>query len=111
MDLNHFKEKLENEKENLEKEIKTYKNNDPYLDTSRSPENYDDDISQMEGHDRTVATTADLERDLDEVEAALERINKGKFGKCENCGQEISLERLEVMPTARFCTNCQKQKG
>jgi DnaK suppressor protein len=44
---------------------------------------------------------------LDEVEAALRRIEKGTFGTCEANGERISVARLKAMPYARYCINCQ----
>jgi RNA polymerase-binding transcription factor DksA len=42
----------------------------------------------------------------DEAIAALERLNKGTFGRCENCGAEIVEERLEAVPYTRYCAPC-----
>jgi DnaK suppressor protein len=44
-----------------------------------------------------------------EIVAALERLEDGTYGKCENCGQEIPIERLEALPTARLCVTCKQQ--
>ena len=41
-----------------------------------------------------------------ESRGALERIEAGTFGRCENCGQEIGKERLDAIPYTRFCTHC-----
>jgi RNA polymerase-binding transcription factor DksA len=41
-----------------------------------------------------------------EVLAALERVARGTYGSCENCGQKIIEERLELLPYARYCTPC-----
>ena len=41
-----------------------------------------------------------------EVLAALERVDDGTYGTCENCGQKIIEERLELLPYARHCTPC-----
>lgn len=41
-----------------------------------------------------------------EVMAALERIDDGTYGDCENCGVKIMEERLELLPYARYCTPC-----
>jgi len=38
--------------------------------------------------------------------AALERIEAGTYGRCENCGQEIARQRLEALPYTRFCVQC-----
>ena len=40
---------------------------------------------------------------------ALQKIDDGSYGICEECEEEISLERLQVMPDARHCLNCQTQ--
>jgi DnaK suppressor protein len=46
---------------------------------------------------------------LDEVEAALRRIEKGTFGICEANGEKIAAPRLKVMPYARYCIKCQSR--
>lgn len=42
----------------------------------------------------------------DEIRDALERIDKGTFGRCEHCQADIVPERLEILPHARYCTPC-----
>ena len=42
-----------------------------------------------------------LDRQLTEVKAALERMDKGTYGICETCGKPIEKERLEANPSAR----------
>lgn len=44
---------------------------------------------------------------LENVEAALRKIEKGGFGLCETCRKPIARERLKVMPFARYCIQCQ----
>ena len=49
----------------------------------------------------------DLEgAELSRIDHALERIKNGSFGNCLNCGEEISLPRLEAIPFAQKCMNC-----
>ncbi|HZA20199.1 MAG TPA: TraR/DksA C4-type zinc finger protein [Actinomycetota bacterium] len=45
-----------------------------------------------------------------DVTKALRRLDDGTYGKCERCGQEIPIERLEAIPTASLCVSC-KQAG
>lgn len=50
----------------------------------------------------------DLE-ELQEIDAALRRIDEGGYGLCEECGREIDQRRLEAQPTAMRCIACQAQ--
>jgi len=43
---------------------------------------------------------------LQEVDDALDRIESGTYGICEECGGVISLKRLEVRPVAKYCVPC-----
>ncbi len=44
---------------------------------------------------------------LDEVDAALARLDDGSFGSCTKCHDAIPAERIEIMPTAALCVQCQ----
>ena len=44
---------------------------------------------------------------LQSIDAALDRIDEGEYGKCANCGQPIQEKRLEAVPWARHCIHCQ----
>ena len=46
--------------------------------------------------------------ELAEVEDALDRLQNGRFGLCEDCGQPIAPARLEARPWARRCVQCQQ---
>jgi RNA polymerase-binding transcription factor DksA len=47
------------------------------------------------------------ERQLqEEVAAALDRCEKGTFGRCEGCGQPIAEGRLQAVPYTRYCVDC-----
>ena len=43
------------------------------------------------------------------VESALARIREGSFGECVSCGKEINAKRLEAVPWARHCIECQEK--
>ena len=45
-----------------------------------------------------------------EIAAALERIEKGIYGICEECGEEISEGRLKVAPETTLCIDCKKKQ-
>lgn len=42
-----------------------------------------------------------------DIDQALLRIEEGAYGTCARCGQEINERRLEAMPSARYCAQCQ----
>jgi DnaK suppressor protein len=44
--------------------------------------------------------------ELSELEAALERIEKGGYGTCQTCGGAVGRQRLRAIPEARFCIDC-----
>jgi DnaK suppressor protein len=57
-------------------------------------------------------STRNLEREstiLREVRAALSRIEDGSYGVCLNCEDEITQKRLEAVPWATLCIDCQEQ--
>src|SRR5258705_11038495 len=45
---------------------------------------------------------------LRDVVSALQRIDDGNFGSCERCGETIAEKRLEALPFARYCIDCQR---
>jgi len=51
--------------------------------------------------DRSIAEG--LAEKLEEIGAALARIDDGEYGICQVCGREIADERLEAVPATRFC--------
>jgi DnaK suppressor protein len=48
-----------------------------------------------------------------QIEEALNRMGQSTYGRCSNCGQTIGVLRLEAVPWARFCIDCQElaEKG
>lgn len=72
--------------------------------------NYDSnfaDTSQVTAErGEAEALAGELKEALAEVEAALERLERGTYGRCERCGQPITPARLEAKPAARLCITC-----
>ena len=52
------------------------------------------------------ALVGQAQRQLDEIDAALERVRAGQYGVCESCGRPIAPGRLEARPVARTCIDC-----
>jgi DnaK suppressor protein len=80
--------------------------------------NLNEQVLESPGDDADVSvidTSADYflslanshQRELISIRQALDRIDRGVYGVCENCGETIALDRLRHMPAAHFCIDCQ----
>lgn len=74
------------------------------------------DLFETAGSDSTRAQQEVLDEQLraawlaaGQYELALGRIASGAYGTCEDCGQPISVARLETIPEASSCTGCQRR--
>jgi DnaK suppressor protein len=47
---------------------------------------------------------------LQRIDEALRKFDEGTYGICEDCGEEISRERLKILPFAIYCTDCQEKR-
>jgi DnaK suppressor protein len=58
-----------------------------------------------------VLVVADsLRSQLEEIDAALDRIEKGGYGVCANCGKDIPAARLEFRPSSIYCVDCKSAR-
>jgi len=64
------------------------------------------DAAEAHTRDAMIAT---IRESLEQLSAALLRIDEGRYGKCEECGDPIPRERLEIRPQASFCVPCQRR--
>ena len=58
----------------------------------------------------TVSLLGSEEDALDQIEAAIERIEKGTYGQCEACGMEIFQVPPKALPYAALCVQCASQQ-
>ncbi|SNB46809.1 TraR/DksA C4-type zinc finger protein [Geobacter sp. DSM 9736] len=47
---------------------------------------------------------------LTQLDEAVSKLERGTYGICEECGEEINEERLKIMPFANRCRECQEEK-
>ena len=66
------------------------------------------DVVADAGEPDFLAGLSDSERrELEQIHAALERIERGIFGRCEECGDKIEVTRIEKVPYVRLCGGCE----
>jgi DnaK suppressor protein len=58
----------------------------------------------------TSGIAAAESRELASIERAIERLRAGRYGICEGCGKNIPLARLQALPYATMCIECQKRQ-
>lgn len=112
--LKAIKKKLEEEQQRLEAELhEIIERNANLSDSEKMAE-----ISSYDDHPADLASeTFEREKDLamenniiillDKVSAALDKIRDNTYGICDNCEVEISESRLEALPWATYCRDCQ----
>ena len=62
-----------------------------------------DSLLEREVADASAGRARDA---IEDIDAALARMDGGSYGLCQPCGLRIPVERLEVIPHARFCVPC-----
>jgi RNA polymerase-binding protein DksA len=58
---------------------------------------------------RRLSMLEQLEDQLEEIKKAIQRMENGTYGQCTNCGEPILPERLDALPSAPLCINCQRR--
>jgi RNA polymerase-binding protein DksA len=67
--------------------------------------------TQVFEQQRDLALRDRNQQHLAQVEAAIARLDAGTYGACANCGRPIAPERLEAIPWAAYCIDCQRTVG
>jgi len=113
--LQELKEKLEKERETLEKELEGFakKDSKPKGDwDTRYPQfnggGLEEEADEVQEYEKLLSLEYSLELKLKDVDSALEKIKKNKYGECEKCSKKINIERLKVCPEAKLCMKCKK---
>jgi DnaK suppressor protein len=76
-------------------------------------ENFPDpsDRASMESNRNSILRIRDRERKLIfKIQEALQRLDAGEFGICEQCGEEIGIERLKARPVTTLCIECKSNQ-
>lgn len=74
-----------------------------------SYDNHSSDLaSETFEREKDLGLMGNLQNRLVEVEAAMRRMREGGYGTCARCGREIPQERMDALPWARYCKDCQE---
>jgi RNA polymerase-binding protein DksA len=112
-DQDHWRRKLDARAAELEAELRTAREEAPDADrTARIPHvQVPDTVHAADERLRGAVRSAEVDRDVSElrdIDAARERLRTGEFGACIDCGAPIPAERLEALPAAARCIDCQQ---
>jgi len=99
------RESLAGQVENLVKEAAS---SSAATETSKSPLEQGENAADTYEQDFAFITMESEEDLLRKIEQALLRIKEGTFGTCDECAKDIHPERLEALPSAALCKNCQE---
>jgi len=106
-EIEEFKKILEDRKEQILKNIQEFKSEIGELQSSEASDEADfATISSDSAIEEAISKKQ--EKELEEIEYALKKIEEGTYGICEMCEEEIGIERLKVKPQARYCIVCRE---
>jgi DnaK suppressor protein len=66
-----------------------------------------DGASELFEREKNLSVLNTLQSSLDDVDKAMAKLDAGTYGVCDNCGRPIAEKRLEAMPSAIYCIDCQ----
>lgn len=106
-DIKKLKDKLEEEKATLGKEVAELK---VVPDFGSDVDASDEETDESQAYGNQLAIMQTFKERLADIEFALDKMEKGTYGVCEKCGKEISLEVLEASPESRLCQTDKKKE-
>ena len=106
--LDYYKKKLQSRREELMRTIARTEEEGRQADDDQTVDLADkaansytkEFLFRMTNTDRTI---------LSMIDAALKRIQSNEYGLCANCQEEMQQKRLEAVPWAKHCINCQEK--
>ncbi|MFN2595067.1 MAG: TraR/DksA family transcriptional regulator [Actinomycetota bacterium] len=110
-EIQTIRRRLEDEKSTLERQLTEHG-----ADTTGGvevglDEGFADSAQVTTERSELLGLVEQLRDTLELVNAALQRMDQGTYGKCQQCGREIPAERLEAVPTTSLCVDCKQTAG
>ena len=114
--IKEIKKKLEEERDSLKKSLGDFAKKNP-----KNPDEWDtkfpnfeaegvldEEADEVEEYTSLLPVEKTLEVKLQNINNALDKIKKNKYGICEKCEKEIELNRLKLIPETKFCNKCKQ---
>ncbi len=108
-DLERFRKTLLDQKTQIVAHARQMLDGEVHVDSDALPDEIDSAVSESS----LWLTGRMREREfglLHKIEKSIEKIERGGYGECESCGEEIGLERLRARPMADFCIACKDEQ-
>jgi len=110
LQLKKFREMLEAKRDEIIKRAQQTLDEDMTLDANDLPDEMDLASSEylqsftfrLRGREKVF---------LDKIQKAIEKIDSGNFGVCDDCGEKISIKRLEARPETTLCIRCKEARS
>ncbi len=110
--IQHTKERLLSEKTRIERDLGTFSDKDAHGEGAYAAQwtdygtSEEDSATEVADYTANLSLEKNLEVQLDEINAALSRIEEGGYGMCARCGIAIDPKRLEIRPASVLCVQC-----
>lgn len=115
--LQDLKSKLEKTKASIEQDLASFAEKDktipgdwdtrfPHWNGETGGAGLEKAADEVEEYSTLLPIEFSLEKRLQDINLALEKIKRGKYGKCEKCRKKIDIKRLKIYPEARTCSRC-----
>jgi len=103
--IEEIKEKLLQEKKQILEDLKDISEDDQVKFPDLGDKN-DENAQEVSEYETNLVKDKVLESALKDIDSALERIEKGDYGICKYCHEEIGEKRLLARPVASACIDC-----
>ncbi|MBN1191797.1 MAG: TraR/DksA C4-type zinc finger protein [Dehalococcoidales bacterium] len=101
---------LEKERKRIMEELEIRTESGPSGDRAISSYNKKIEAAdQLSEQERVRAIGQRLKQQLDDIDHALEKLDKGTYGFCDICGEPIAPERLKALPNTGYCLSCKSK--
>jgi RNA polymerase-binding transcription factor DksA len=95
----------------LDKNVKNYEDYDvrsPHLSKDNEALDLDVEAQEVAGFETRIDIENTFEEKLANIDLALKKLEAGKYGVCSVCHKNISESRLQALPEAQVCMDCEK---